>query len=235
MRSTLFRTDPVSVIGAADVAALKDMDGADPFDLFLENMDVAASLRTRFGSKNANIRVVAVAAGAGGNAITLTITAAANQAYSATAVGSAITVNLRCDADGRPNQFASDVVDLMNANAGIAALVRVSRSLGSDGSAAMELVAGNPTRALVTTALGGGFDAVATGAATVEYSPTGAPDFAGPWVTHAAAGTALSTVAANTVKSFAFVDVPMLGLRVKVATAVYESRVVVTAIARRRA
>jgi hypothetical protein len=242
MRTQLFRTQPVLINDAGVVVALKDIDGVNPFTLFLENRSIAASLRTRFGSKNANIRLVAATVGTVGNEISLEITAAVDQAFSVDVTpgpyypdGGAITVNLRCDGDGIPNQFVSDLVDLLNADVDVAALVRVSRALGSDGSAHMELVDGDPTHAVALTYLTGGFDATVLGAVTVEYSALGAPDFAGPWVTLTAAGTALSTVGAEAVKSYAFVDVPFAGLRVKASKGAADTMVVATAIAEKKA
>lgn len=236
MRNQLFRSLPVLVDGADVVVALKDVDGANPFTLFLENMDIPATLRTKFGSKNANVRFVAVTPGAGGNSISVEITVAPDQAFATSVVGSDITIDLRCDHDGAPNQIVNDYIESINADPNVAALVRTVLALGSDGSAAMERV--SATHAMVQTPLAGGSDAVATGAATVEYSPNGVrnynqddepEDFPGPWVTHAAAGTALSTVAPNTIKAFQFVNVPMKGLRLTVDAGAYETRVVATA------
>jgi hypothetical protein len=210
------------------------MDGASPFTLFIENMDVAASLRTRFGSKNANVRFVAAAAGSGGNDHTVAITAGPAQAFGVSVAGDDVVIDLRCDAGGRPNQFASDVVDLLNADADFAAVLRASRALGSDGSAAMEIPdeAGDPTVVMAATNLSGGVDAAEIGGATVEVSPTGAPEFAGPWFEVAAASAAFSApygLGAGTMGAYTF-DIPVKGLRVTLAAGAYASAPVVSAI-----
>ena len=85
MRTQLFRKS-VLVDGAAVVAVRQDLDGVDPLMLVVENMDVAASGRTKFGSKNANLRFVAVTPGAGGNAWSVVFHAAAGQAISFTSL-----------------------------------------------------------------------------------------------------------------------------------------------------
>jgi len=252
MRTQIFRTDPILVNDTDVVVALQDMDGADPFDLYVENVDVAASLRTKFGSKNANVRFVAVssavdpyntAAGASGNDISIAITAGVNQAFSVdveqgpyTPYGAAVTINLRCDEDGVPNQFVSDVIDLLNADATFASILRATRALGSDGSARMEIPdpAGAPTVVMPLTYLTGGFTATTLGTVTVDVAPTGWPDFDGPWVTVTAAGSALSSVSAGGVKSYAFVDAPVRGLRVKASKGSSDTMVVVTAIVRKK-
>jgi hypothetical protein len=239
MRSQLFRTDPVLVDGAAVVVALKDVDGAGPFTLYLENVDVAASVRTKWGSKNANLRFVAVAdAGSGGNAVTVAVTIAPDQAYSAAVVGDAVTVNLRCGSDGRPDQTAAKVMDLLNGDGTVAAKVRTVLALGSDGSAVAadyrDIVDDDAAHTGSTTfALAGGADATTLGAVTVETSSLGHPDFAGPWVTVAAAGTALSTVAAQGVASYSFVDVGVRGLRVKASKGAYDTTVSLSAIVKK--
>lgn len=247
MRSQLFRTDPVLIDGTAVVAALKDVDGIAPFTLFVENMDIAASGRTKFGSKNANLRFVAVAAGTGANAWSVVFHAAASQAFSIVIANnlpyaSTITVNLQCDASGKPIQLATAVMDLMNADGPTAAIIRTVLAKGSDGGATMEVAVGTDA----TVALSGGFAAVTSGAVLVEISPTGAPDFAGPWSTVADAGTDLSTVSAGTVKRHtlfagstasppAAADAPAKGLRVSVTKGGGgNTKVVVTAIGNRK-
>lgn len=243
MRAQLFRTAPVLVDDAGIVVFTKDVDGADPFDLFLENVDVAASLRTKFGSKNANLRFVAVTAGSGGNAVTVEVTAAASQAYSAAVVGDDITVNLACDASGKPVQLAAEVMDLLNAAAAVTAKVRVVLALGSDGSATMEVpdTAGAPTVVVAQTSLVGGFDAEELGAVTVEYSPQGvadrplsrgAVDFPGPWVSLDTA--TFASLGAGATKSLAVVDKPVRGLRLTASEGAYPTMVVATAVVRKK-
>jgi hypothetical protein len=240
MRTTLFRTAPVLIDGADVVVFTKDMDGVDPFDLFLENMDVAASLRTRHGSKNANLRFVAASAGAGGNSITVTITAGAGQAYSAAVVGDDVTINLLCDASGKPVQLASEIMDLLNAST-VAAKIRTVLALGSDGSATMEIPDPTaPTVVMAQTSLAGGFTAEDLDAVSVEYSPqgvadrplqNGAVDFPGPWITLDSvtfAGLAAGSSAALTV------DRPIRGLRMKASKAAYDTVVVATAVAKKK-
>lgn len=238
MRTQLFRTSPIPVEAPYDGVVQKDMDGASPFTLFVENADVAASLRTRFGSKNANVRFVAVVPGAGGNAFTVAITAGPAQVFDVSVVGNDVVVALRCDAGGRPNQFASDVVDLLNADGGFAAVLRASRALGSDGSAAMEIPdeAGDPTVVMAETNLSGGVDAADLDGVTVEVSPTGAPEFAGPWFEVEAASAAFSApygLSAGTVGAYEF-DMPVRGLRVTLAAGAYASAPVVSAVVRKK-
>jgi hypothetical protein len=258
MRTQIFRTDPVLVDDTGVVIALKDMDGADPFDLFVENVDIAASLRTKFGSKNANVRFVAVndgdTAGALGNDISITITAAPDQTFSVdaeagapynpyTPYGGAVVINLRCDKGGRPNQFVSEVIDLLNADTNFAAILRAVRAQGSDGSAVMEAPDpdGAPEVIMPLTYLSGGFTATALGAVTVEFSPNGAyttpqdPDMTGPWVAIASAATAFgSSISAGSVKVWSSTDEPTRGMRVKANKGSADTMVVVTAVTRKK-
>lgn len=246
MRTQLFRTNPVLVDAAGVVVALKDVDGSDLVTLFLENSDIAAATRTNWGSKNAQLRHVAVGRGSVGDEIEIVYTSAPSQPFSVVVTGglpyaTTVTVALRCDQDGRPNQLASAVMDLLSADGPTAALVRTTLAPGSDGSATVDYVDivtddGAHTGAATFT-LVGGFDATDTGAVTVEYSPTGAaprplvtdPDFPGPWVADGTAGSALSTVVANAVKSYTF-NLPVRGLRVKVSKGASDTTVVLTAI-----
>lgn len=239
MRTQLFRTDPVLINGASVVVLRKDLDGVDPVTLFIENVDIAASGRTKFGSKNANLRFVAVSAGTSGNARSVIFHAAASQAFSIAVGAYDITVNLKCDASGKPVQQAFEIMDLMNLDGPTVAVIRTVLAKGSDGSATMEVVVGTD----VTVDLAGGFTATTLGAVTIEISPTGvaeAPggglDFQGPWFTDAAAGTALSTVAAGAVKTYVLRsgntigDAPVKGLRITAAKGVANTTIVVSAI-----
>jgi hypothetical protein len=233
MRSTLFRTVPL-LVGPYDAEVLKDMDGASPFTLFLENLDVAASLRTKFGSKNANVRFVAVSAGDAGNDISVEITAGPSQAFSVGVATDAVTINLRCDADGLPNQLAADVIDQVNADVGAAAKVRTSLALGSDGSATMEIpdFADAPTVVMAATNLDGGFDATDLADAVVEYSSTGAPDFAGPWFRALGAEAAFNApygASAGSVGAYTF-TAPFRGLRVTLQPGAAATMPVVSAV-----
>lgn len=243
MRTRIFRQTSL-LVGSAQVIALKDVDGADPLDLFLENVDNPASLRTPNGDKNAGVLFTAkigvttdpynVGTPEEGNDISVTITTAPKQAFSVTTnagpytpYGAAVVINLRCAADGTPNQLASEVIDLLNANAGFSSILVASRAPGSDGSAHMA--------AMSLTYLSGGLSATAIATVSVEYAPTGAESgFPGPWVTLAAAGSALSTVAANSVKSYSIVDTPLRGLRVKADKGSQSTTVIVTGIARKK-
>jgi hypothetical protein len=221
-----------------DGVVQKDMDGASPFTLFIENMDVAASLRTRFGSKNANVRFVAVAAGSGGNSITVAIIAGPSQAFGVSVVGNDVSINLGCDAGGRPNQFVSDIIDLLNADVSFAAILRASRALGSDGSAAMEIPdeANAPTVVMAQTNLSNGADATDLAGVTIEVSPTGAPEFAGPWFAVSAAEAAFGApygLGAGTIGAYTF-EVMVKGLRVTLEPGAYASSPVVTAIVRKK-
>jgi hypothetical protein len=255
MRTQLFRTDPTLINDAGIVVTVQDMDGADPFDLFVENVDIAASLRTKFGSKNANVRFVAVIdpltpdrVGASGNDISVTIDAGPSQDFSVDVVagaynpyGADIVIHLRCDADGVPNQFVSDVIELLNADPYFSAVCRAVLAKGSDGSARMEAPDPNndPTVIMPLTYLDGGFTATTLGTVTVEYTMAGVPDILAdnppvPWVTDSSAGTALSSVGAGAVKSYAFVDKPFRGLRVTASKGSSDTTIVVTAIARKK-
>jgi len=216
-RTQLFRTAPVLIAAAPTVVALKDIAGVAPFTLFVENMDLAASGRTKFGSKNANLRFIAVEAGTAGNNYSVIFHAEANQEFSVVISVYDITVNLACDSSGKPYQLATEVMDLMNEDPYVAEIIRVvlagfPHSYGSDGGATLEVQPGTD----VTVDLEGGAAATATGAATVEISSVGAPEgFPGPWLTHASAVTALSTIAPNTMKSYTFTE-PIRGLRLGV-------------------
>lgn len=193
----LFRTAPVLIAATPTVVALKQIPVA-PFTLFLENVDLAASGRTKFGSKNANLRFVAVDAGLVGNNYSVVFHNAPGQEFSIEVDAYEITVNLACDPSGWNYQLASEVMDLMNADAYVAEVIRVVLAKGSDGGARLEVNSGTD----VTVELDEGAASTATGAATVQYGPT----VDGPWVTHAAAVTALSTVAPNTVKAYTFTE-----------------------------
>src|SRR3989442_8647485 len=105
MRSQLFRTAPVLINGANVVVGTFDVDGAEPFTLFIENLDLAATLSTvgLFRSKDANLTFTAVTPRTGGNTITLQFTKALSQAFSLRGVGNALTLNLPRDAAGDPN------------------------------------------------------------------------------------------------------------------------------------
>jgi hypothetical protein len=231
MRSQMFRTPP-TLVGPYGAEVLKDVDGAYPFTLFVENVDVAASLRTRFGSKNANVRFAAVSPGAAGNDINVAVTAGPGQAFAvAVSGGPDVEVSLRCDASGKPDQLAADVVDLLNADAGFAAVLRASLALGSDGGASMEVPdpAGAPTVVVAAADLAGGFDATNLGAVTVEYSPTGAPNFAGPWEEDPYAGVALSDVLAGYTGAYQF-PAQARGVRVTMEDGGAPTMVVVSAV-----
>jgi hypothetical protein len=252
MRSQLFRTEPILVSDSGgDVVVLKDLDGISPVTLFVENLDQPASLRTKFGSKNANLRFTALHAGSPGNHIHVVITAAPDQEFSADwsgspygttpypydPYGSVLTINLKCDSQGIPTQPAYEVMDLLNEDAHTADTLRVTLANGSDGSAHME--APDPVNApdviMASTALSGGSDSTTLAAASVvEVSPTGWPNFAGPWTAIAAAGTALSSVGPNSVKSYTLVDTPVKGLRITLKQGGANTKVVVSAIAGRK-
>lgn len=241
MRVQLFRTPPVLVDGIDVVVFTKDIDGAEPFTLYLENVDVAASLRTKFGSKNANLRFVAASAGVAGNGITVEITAGPSQAYSAAVVGDAITVNLLCDSSGKPIQLASEVMDLLNGDPAVTAKIRTVLALGSDGSASMEIPnPAAPTVVMPATALSGGFTAQELGAVTVEKSPQGvadrplshgATDFPGPWET---LDTATFTGLPAGEVAQLLVEVHVRGLRMRASMGAYDTEVVATAVTRKK-
>src|SRR2546425_5798978 len=147
MRSQLFRTAPVLINGANVVVGTFDVDGAEPFTLFPENLDPAGTLSTvgLFRSKDANLVFTAVTPGTGGNAITVQFTKAVNQAFSIGVVGNAITVNLPCDAAGNPTWGqnlavpalaqgqAAQIMMALNANGPASALITTTLAPGSDG------------------------------------------------------------------------------------------------------
>lgn len=243
MRTRIFRETKL-IDNSGVVALLKDVDGADPLDLFIDNPDTPATLSTKEGSKNARLTFTAIignvtdpyntSTAEDGNDISITITKGVKQAFSVTTnagpytpYGAAVVINLRCDADGIPNQLASEVMDLLNADAIFKTILIASLAPGSDGSARMD--------SMSLTYLAGGLSASATGSVTVEYSSAGAMEgFSGPWVTHAAAGSALSTVAAKGSKAYSIVDTPMKGLRIKVDKASANTNVIVSGVARKK-
>lgn len=201
------------------------------------------------GSKNGCLKFEAVAVGAGGNNNTIEITAAANQAFSIVDLGSDdYQINLRCGADGRPNQRAYEVLIAIanEVSAGATAYraaINTTLAPGSDGSAVMEPRGDDATHVIpASTDLNGGSAATATGTATVSVSPQPTSE-SGAYVAVAAAGTALSAVAANTVKvttlSGSFVGavdsypVPLLckGLKVVIVGGVAGSWIVLTVVA----
>jgi hypothetical protein len=105
----------------------------------------------------------------------------------------------------------------VNADAGAAAKIRTSLALGSDGSATMEIpnFAGAPTVVMAATNLDGGFDATDLADVVVEYSSTGAPDFAGPWFRALDAEAAFNApygASAGTVGAYTFTT-PIRALR----------------------
>lgn len=228
MRSQLFRQEKGVAATAATVTFLVDLDGATPVTLYLENMDQKAALVMRtggafggsntpatrevsyvsHGSKNGNLKFEAVAAGTVGNDLTVEVTAAANQVFSIVDLGSDdYKINLKCDASGKPIQLAYEVLIAIDneVSAGATAYraaINTTLAPGSNGSATMErlpLDAGHVIAA--STDLQGGTAATTAGVAVVSTSPQSN----GPYVTNASAGTALSTVAANTVKAAALV------------------------------
>lgn len=235
MRTQPFRTSPVLVDSADKVVALKDMDGADPFTLTIENVDTIASLRTRYGSKNANLLFVAKETGTTGNNNRVIIGSVAskpkNQAFLAERTSHAHTITLQTDASGIPNLTADEIARRLNANADTALLLRIVRAPGSDGSAIFGLVYDtDPTDLAFDKFLTGGFDATDV-TVKVATSPTGFPDFAGPWDDVALVSSAIPAGQVGTVQ---FADAPVRGLRVEASPAPYPSKVVVTAVVRKR-
>lgn len=246
MRTLLFRTDPVVIDGAGVVAALKDVDGASPLTLYVENMSVAASAFTRWGSKNANLRFDAVTAGDAGNSVTVAYTSAPNQSFSVGVVGDAVTVNLACDSGGRPTQLASAIMDLVNADSPASAVVSAALARGSDGSATVDyrdIVDDEDAQTGSTTfQLAGGLDSNEVGTVSVEHSATGWPDFPGPWdgdspldsdVPTSPEALTLASLAAESVVAFE-IGFPVRGLRVKVSKGAYDSVVVVSASVKKK-
>src|SRR5438128_45178 len=204
MRSQLFRTSPVLINGANVVVGTFDVDGAEPFTLFLENLDLPATLSTAglFRSKDANLLFTAVTPGTGGNAITVQFTKAASQAFSIGVVGNAITVNLPCDSAGNPTWGQNLAVPALAQGQAL----QIMTALNANG----------PASALITTALaltGGAASAAlaqASGAA-VEISSSSLPaaqTTANGWVVNTTAGTDLlpsaGTIAANSVAAREF-------------------------------
>lgn len=225
MRTVLFRTDPVLVDTDDVVVALKDLDGATPVTLYLENMDIRASLTMIRGSKDANLKFTARDAGAAGNGISVEFTAAAGQAFSISVLYQAITVALQCGADGLPTLLASDVMTRMQADAETAALVRVALAPGSAGLAVFQ--------PMVQTSLAGGFASQPISDVTVEHSPEGWPDFDGPWDESLPASATFTDLPANTVKAFDL-DVPVKGLRITVDVDIDPTYVVASAMVQKK-
>jgi hypothetical protein len=218
------------VDGASVVVTRQDVDGVSPWTLYLENMDIAASLRSPNGDKNGQLVYTAAAPGSAGNIITVEVTTAPNQTFSITTEDTDpyeidIVINLACDEDGVPTQPAYAVMDLINATAEATEWIVASLAPGSDGSAHMSAAA--------ETSLAGGFDSATIGTVVVEHSPTGGPAYAGPWEASSAAGTAFSTLGANKVVSFD-VDVPFRGIRITVSKGASNTKVVVSGIARKK-
>jgi len=231
MRSTLFRT--TTLVDDSDVVvALKDVDGAGPLAVFVENVDVPARLSTRYGSKDANLTFTAVAPGTGGNALRVVIgsvaSAPADQAFAVETYAGVVTVTLRTDGSGRPNMLARDVMDALNADPDTAAVVSVSLARGSDGTAVMGLLSDtDPEDLSFDELLSGGLTAQALTNVRVATSPTGAPEFAGPWTD--ADAYAFDVPAGGVVAVEAG---PARGLRVT-ADAASDTMVSVTAVAQR--
>jgi hypothetical protein len=221
MKPTLFR-QTVLVDGTGVVVALKDLGGAYPVTLYMENTDHAAEGRTAFGSKNANLFFKAASAGTLTKAIEIIFTVVAGQAFSTDDDTSdpyteVYTVNLACDPQGVPTQHAYDVMDLINADP--YSPVVASLAHGSDGSALM---------GAADITLSGDLDATALGTVTVEHSA----DVNGvdaEWDSSAAAGTAFSSLGANTTKAF-LLDAPVRGLRVKASKTSANTYVTVSAV-----
>jgi hypothetical protein len=247
MRTLLFRTEPVLLVGPytnSTVVCLKDLDGIWPVTVYVENMDLKAALTMRtggtdagyvtHGSKNGCLKFEAVTAGAGGNANTIEITAAPDQAFSiVNLVYDGWKINLKCDHSGKPIQLASEVMIAIEraSGDGVAFRAAVSTSLapGSDGSATMELATGSTTHVIAAlTALAGGADASDAGTATVEHAPT----IDGPWDKSTAASAAFSDLELNTVAAFEIGAVR--GLRITIERGVEDTRIVCSAIAARK-
>ncbi len=240
MRSLLFRTDPVLINGATVVVFTKDLDGALPSNLWVENLDLPATLRTKFGSKNANLRFVALAAGTGGNSITVTIVVSASSVFGINTVGNDITITLQGDIGvgsnlGPSGGYINTAAKIMTAiNKDTAAghagtLIQAELAPGSDGSAMME--------AMAQTSLAGGAAAAAVGAAVVEYSPTGVsyppdrtPNFPGPWITLDSVTFANLGANATAVLGITGDNKSIKGLRLKVSKDATNTHVVATAI-----
>jgi len=236
----------VLVDDADGVVALVDVDGAEPFTLFIENLDQRASFMTvgLFNSKNANLVFTAATAGPGGNTITVRFTTAAGQAFSVSVVGDAITINLACDAAGVPNSeknFARAVMDAVNTSGPASALVTAKLAPGSDGSAQCDT-------AVAATNLAGGSasDALASVEVAVSSLPPDQTPASG-WITNTQAGTSIGAVGANTVKGYEFATSKtgpagagatelsvFRGLRVRASIGAYETFVVAAGVAKKK-
>jgi hypothetical protein len=237
MRNQLFRTQPVLISGANAVVALVDVDGVEPFTLFVENLDLKASLTTvvLFKSKNANLTFTAVTAGAGGNAVRVAFTLAASQAFSIGVAGNDITINLACDAQGFPNQeanLARNVMDALNASGPASALITTTLAPGSDGSAQCDAT-------VALTNLAGG--AAATALASVEVAVSDLPPAQTPatgWIVNTAAATAFGALAGGVVGAYEFTanktgatEISVArGLRVRASRGAADTRVVAAGI-----
>jgi len=260
MRSRIVRQEQGVATGPATAVFLVDLDGVAPVTLYVENVDQKAALIMReggsdagnntantraashqtHGSKNGNLKFEAVVAGTSGNSNTIEITAAPSQAFSITNISTAFTINLLCDASGKPIQTALQILNAIENASGAGptayrAAINTFLAPGSDGSGSMEVLASDATHVIpAATALAGGTAATATSTATIEVSPTGAEDgFPGPWVADSGAGSALSTVTANSAKQSQLTGgpIPVKGLRVTILGGSGASWIVLSVIA----
>ena len=216
MRPTLFRTPPILVNGTDVEVLLKDLHGANPVTLYMENLDTHAKLRVQNGDKNAQLIFSVTDPGTAGDSITLTVTTGASQAYSLSNVSNDWTLALPCDAQGIPTKTAVQIMDLVNDE--IYGPFTVTLAPGSDGSAHMA--------AMAKTSMAGGLDAVTAGTCHVYHRPT--IDAEGEDES-TAAGTAFTGITAGAVKAF-MLDAPVRGLRVTLSKGSGNTYVVLTGV-----
>jgi hypothetical protein len=211
----MFRTAPILVDDTNVEVLLKDLDGATPVTLYLENLDIHGSLTQKWGSKNGNAKFTAVEAGDLAKDINISIELGDDfsiatddsdpyDVFIVTASDRERDGQLRdrrCQRDDDANDY-----------------VTASLAPGSDGSAIINLMG--------ETALSGDSDAVTLGTVHVYHAPTTDSD---AWDESTAAGTAFSACAANAVKAF-LLDAPVRGLRVTATKGGGDTYVVFTAV-----
>lgn len=213
MRPTLFRTPPILVDGTDVVVLLKDLNGATPVTLYMENLDIHASLNMKWGSKNGNIKFVATDAGALSKDISVEIVEGASFSVDVN-TSDPYTVFITITVTGR--QTADDVIAEVNADA--YTYVVASRASGSDGSAIVNTMS--------ATLLEGDSDAVTLGAVHVYHAPKVDSE---AFDESTAAGTAFSSLAAGSVKAF-LLDAPVRALKVTATKGSGNTYVVLTGV-----
>lgn len=167
MRTLLFRTPIITVpITTLTNIFTKDMDGASPFILYVENLDQPAELLVsdQWGSPNSKILYKAVVAGAAGNSKRIQVL---QHATDKRFLGVVVNVN--------------DVTYTIGSAILAWELVNFSIAQSNPGGIMLELstpVAGGyatPGLVAALTNLAGGFDSTVTGVTVTEQAQNGSP------------------------------------------------------------